>query len=345
MEKKWLIVLSSRSPKVLESEFKAQAGPNWFAKKISENTFQMRFPTAKKVEELSFFTGMQMGTVPDVTFKVELWNPNVGAKSKLETAWFRIFGIPLEKRNDKKVSFVASLVGLPMEIDKNNLKRWEFARAKIGCRDITKVPAVVEGLLDFHFYDFVFQREVPVEGVTNATGTKWTRNSDRQKDDNPSPKKPRWGNSNSGGDNSGSGQAGPEMSGDKTNDNGKATDEDAAQQDKGVRSTSEKPNGSLPQSVTENTRQGRDLDGHKRKRKESLPQSVTENNRQGRDLDGHKRKGKDIVTEHSDSESSDQGLCFDDIISPSGETSILEPSITWKSRTYGLSSSVKMSQL
>jgi len=133
-----------------------------------------------------------MGTVPDVTFKVELWNPNVGAKSKLETAWFRIFGIPLEKRNDKKVSFVASLVGLPMEIDKNNLKRWEFARAKIGCRDITKVPAVVEGLLDFHFYDFVFQREVPVEGVTNATGTKWTRNSDRQKDDNPSPKKPRW---------------------------------------------------------------------------------------------------------------------------------------------------------
>ena len=110
------------------------------------------------------------------------------------------------------------------------------------------------------------------------------------------------------------------MSGDKTNDNGKATDEDAAQQDKGVRSTSEKPNGSLPQSVTENTRQGRDLDGHK-------------------------RKGKGIVTEHSDSESSDQGLCFDDIISPGGETSILEPSITWKSRTYGLSSSVKMSQL
>ena len=102
------------------------------------------------------------------------------------------------------------------------------------------------------------------------------------------------GNSNSGGDNSGSGQAGPEMSGDKTNDNGKATDEDAAQQDKGVRSTSEKPNGSLPQSVTENTRQGRDLDGHK-------------------------RKGKGNVTEHSDSESSDQGLCFDDIISPGGE--------------------------
>ena len=66
------ITKGSVTARQLESEFKAQAGPNWFAKKISENTFQMRFPTAKKVEELSFFTGMQMGTVPDVTFKVEL---------------------------------------------------------------------------------------------------------------------------------------------------------------------------------------------------------------------------------------------------------------------------------
>ena len=40
------------SARQLEHEFKAQAGPNstwrWFAKKISNGTFQMRFPTAKK---------------------------------------------------------------------------------------------------------------------------------------------------------------------------------------------------------------------------------------------------------------------------------------------------------
>jgi len=159
-------------------------------KKVSENTFQMRFPTAKKVEELSFFTGMQMGTVPYVTFKVEPWNANVGAKSKLETAWFRIFGLPMEKRSEKKTCMVASLVGLPLEVDKNNLKRWDFVRVKIGCRDVRKVPALVEGLLDFHFYDFTFQREVPTEGITNAAGTKWTRNSERQEDDSPS-KKPK----------------------------------------------------------------------------------------------------------------------------------------------------------
>ena len=53
------------------------------------------------------------------------------------------------------------------------------------------MPALVEGLLDFHFYDFTFQREVPTEGITNAAGTKWTRNSERQEDDNPSPKTQR----------------------------------------------------------------------------------------------------------------------------------------------------------
>ena len=80
------ITKGSVTARQLENEFKAQAGPQsawrWFAKRMSENTFQMRFPTAKKVEELAFFPGMQMGTVPDVTFKVEPWNANVGGQRK-----------------------------------------------------------------------------------------------------------------------------------------------------------------------------------------------------------------------------------------------------------------------
>lgn len=52
----------------------------------------------KKVEDLSFFTGMQMRTVPEVSFKVEQWNPNAGAKKGLDIAWFKITGIPMEKR-------------------------------------------------------------------------------------------------------------------------------------------------------------------------------------------------------------------------------------------------------
>jgi hypothetical protein len=121
------ITKGSVTARQLENEFKAQAGPQsiwrWFAKRMSENTFQMRFPTAKKVEELAFFPGMQMGTVPDVTFKVEPWNANVGAKVKIEIAWFRIFGIPMEKRSNQRACMVASLVGLSLEVDKQNLKR------------------------------------------------------------------------------------------------------------------------------------------------------------------------------------------------------------------------------
>jgi hypothetical protein len=97
----------------------------------------MKFPTANKVEELAFFNGMMMGTVPGVTLKVEPWNPNVGTKSKLESTSFRISRTPVEKRNDKKACLVASLVGIPLEVDKGNLKRWEYVRVKIACKDIT----------------------------------------------------------------------------------------------------------------------------------------------------------------------------------------------------------------
>jgi hypothetical protein len=89
----------------VEGEFKAQAGQSstwrWYAKKISDKKFQMKFPTAKKVEELSFFTGMEMRTVPSVKFKVDQWNPHVGAKAEIDAAWFRISGIPTDKRTEK----------------------------------------------------------------------------------------------------------------------------------------------------------------------------------------------------------------------------------------------------
>jgi hypothetical protein len=62
----------------------------------------------------------------------------VGAKEKIESTWFRISGIPMEKRTEKRVCYVGSLVWMPLEVDKNNLKRWEYVRVKIGCKDIAK---------------------------------------------------------------------------------------------------------------------------------------------------------------------------------------------------------------
>jgi hypothetical protein len=118
----------------VEAKFKAQSEPNstWrcFAKKVAENKYQMKFPTAKKVEELAFFSGILMGTVLGVTFKVEPWDPYVGAKAKIESTWFRIYGNPMEKRTEKRACYVASLVGVPLEVDKNNLKKVGICQGK-----------------------------------------------------------------------------------------------------------------------------------------------------------------------------------------------------------------------
>nr|TKW22505.1 hypothetical protein SEVIR_4G232600v2 [Setaria viridis] len=148
----------------VEGEFKAQASPTstwrWYAKNVAENKFQIKFPTTKK-----------MGMVPGVSFKVEQWNHCDGAKAELATAWFRIFGIPSEKMTEKRACYVGSLVRIPLEVDKINLKRWEYVRVKIACKHITKVLAIVEGLLDMHFYDVTFQRKYLLKNRLILHGT------------------------------------------------------------------------------------------------------------------------------------------------------------------------------
>lgn len=59
---------------------------------------------------------------------------------------------------------MASLMGISLEVDKNNMRRWEYVRVKIRCRDVSKAPAIVEWLLDLHFFYFNFQREVVMGG-------------------------------------------------------------------------------------------------------------------------------------------------------------------------------------
>jgi len=233
-----------------------------------------------------------MGTVPDVTFKVEPWNANVGAKGKIEIAWFRIFGIPMEKRSNQRACMVASLVGLPLEVDKQNLKRWDFVRVKIGCRDVRKVPAVVEGLLEFYFYDFTFHREVPIEGITNAAGTKWTRNSDRHDDESPSPKKPKRGEDHK--ENQNRGQPSNNTSTEKNYEEEAAGND--AEEDHSEQLHLEK---APCEDIMEENLQ--DKTSHEPPAAECPIEKVTDK------------------TDEDDAASSDHGLSFDDFISPGGE--------------------------
>uniref|UniRef100_A0A0A9GUN4 DUF4283 domain-containing protein n=1 Tax=Arundo donax TaxID=35708 RepID=A0A0A9GUN4_ARUDO len=134
---------------------------------------------------------MRMRIVPSVVIKVNRWYSSLGSKGSLDEAWFRIKGIPIDKRSEPNVYHVGSLVGLSLELDKRNLTKFDYVRVKIGCRDVTKVPAIMERMLGKHFYDFYFQREILQEGSTNPAGNKWVRTGgdDGNNGDKPSPKK------------------------------------------------------------------------------------------------------------------------------------------------------------
>lgn len=205
-----IITAGQATARDIENEFRLKAGPNsswrWYAKRIGEGRYQMRFPNTQTIEDLAHFTKMRMRSLPEVVIKLEKWNSASGSKGALDVAWFRITNIPPDKRSYSNVCMVASKVGLPLEVDKDSLHKNDYVRVKIGCRDVTKVPASVDGVLDFHFYDYFFQREVPQEGYTNTSGTKWIRNErDQPKEDFPSPKKQKMVQPKSGGQSVGAG--------------------------------------------------------------------------------------------------------------------------------------------
>lgn len=126
------------SARQVENEFRLKAGSQstwrWYAKKVGDKAFQVRFPNPRTIEDLAFFSSFSMGTLPSVTLKVEKWNAATGATGAIDTAWFRIRGIPYEKRSVQNISKVASFVGLPMEVDVDNLTKFDFVKIKIGCR-------------------------------------------------------------------------------------------------------------------------------------------------------------------------------------------------------------------
>jgi len=91
----------------------------------------MRFPHAKVIEDIAFFTEMRMRFVPSMGFKVEKRNPANGSKEALDF-----------DSTSTHISFLWLLRAM--------------GNIKIGCWDVTKVHVIVDGLLDFHFYDYQF---------------------------------------------------------------------------------------------------------------------------------------------------------------------------------------------
>lgn len=155
------VVSGTVTAKQIEEEFtRILSGVwRWTARKIADHKFLVRFPTAQMIKYWGRFSPVGMRTVK-VQIEIDPWNASIGAKGELQSAWFRVKGIPNDKRSEETLAYVGSLVGVTVEIDEKSLHKQEYVRMGIACRDITKVPKSAEGAIIPYIYDFLYEREV-----------------------------------------------------------------------------------------------------------------------------------------------------------------------------------------
>jgi hypothetical protein len=130
----------------------------WTTRKIADNIFTIRFPNAQLIKEWECFNSISMRIVK-AKIQVEPWNGSIGAKGKLQDAWFRVRGVPYDKRSKETLAYVGSLVGRTLEVDKSTLSRTDYVRVRIGARDVSKVPEITEGSIGTYLYDLLYEKE------------------------------------------------------------------------------------------------------------------------------------------------------------------------------------------
>jgi hypothetical protein len=160
------VVKGNVSSKQIEEEF-ARILPRlwrWTIRKISDNQFTVRFPNVQLIKDWSRFNPVKMRTAK-TKLQIDTWNGFIGAKAELQMAWFRIRGIPFNKRSEETDGYAGSLVGATTVVDKTTLSRTDYVRVKVAAKDITKIPAEAEGAILPYLYGFHYEREVDVEEV------------------------------------------------------------------------------------------------------------------------------------------------------------------------------------
>jgi hypothetical protein len=144
---------------------------NWrfFSKEVSPTEFRTRFPSAKSIEELAHFGNLFMRTVPGAIISMEKWSGDIEPISLIQEAWFRIKGIPMNFRSKSTALYAASLVGKPLDVDKNFIRNFSYVRVRIGCQDLSLVPNTRIGEMRGGFYELQYTRElfknVPTPGT------------------------------------------------------------------------------------------------------------------------------------------------------------------------------------
>ncbi|KAE8776624.1 hypothetical protein D1007_50738 [Hordeum vulgare] len=116
------------------------------------------FPRARDPLDLRIcYVGRIVLNTSGAVVNVTKWSSVVGSKGVMEVPWVRVRNVPVDKRSERNMAYVASLVGVPLEIDYATLHRPASARVKIGCRSVDDIPSVAEAVLGEHFYDFYFE--------------------------------------------------------------------------------------------------------------------------------------------------------------------------------------------
>jgi hypothetical protein len=82
--------------------------------------FIVRFPNAQTIKDWKVFNPISLRN-DKAKIKVDPWNGDVGAKAELEEAWFRVRGIPYDKRSLLTMGYVGYLVGVTREVEELTL--------------------------------------------------------------------------------------------------------------------------------------------------------------------------------------------------------------------------------
>ncbi|KAE8814382.1 hypothetical protein D1007_08452 [Hordeum vulgare] len=152
------IVEGETSTRQMELDLNDYLATGWqcSAHAIGPGVFVVRFPNPRVVAQICYVGRIVLKTSGAVV-NVTKWSSAVGSKGVMEVAWVKVSNVPLDKRSERNMAYVASLVGVPLEIDYATLHRPASARVKIGCKCVDEIPSVAEAVLGEHFYDFYFE--------------------------------------------------------------------------------------------------------------------------------------------------------------------------------------------
>ncbi|KAE8768564.1 hypothetical protein D1007_59944 [Hordeum vulgare] len=154
------LVKGETSTRQMELDLNDYLATGWrcLAHAIGPGVFVVRFPNPR-VEAQICYVGRIVLKPSGAVINVTKWSSAVGSKGVMEVACVKVSNVPLDKRSEGNMAYVASLVGVPLEIDSATLHYPASTRVKVGCRNVDDIPSVAEAVLGEHFYDFYFEAD------------------------------------------------------------------------------------------------------------------------------------------------------------------------------------------